>query len=81
MGIKISVTTLSGETTTLNVEASDHIHNVKAKIQDTVNLLWYEMELIFENQPLENGKTISYYNIQKEALLTLVLMNYGAANY
>ncbi len=38
--IKIFVKTLTGKTITLEVEPSDSIENVKAKIQDKVKTSW-----------------------------------------
>jgi ubiquitin-large subunit ribosomal protein L40e len=59
----------AGTTLTLEVEPSDSIESVRAKIQDAEGISPDLMKLFLNNELLEDGRTLSDYNIQAGAYI------------
>lgn len=71
--MQIFVKTPTGKTITLEVEPSDAIETLKARLQERVNVPSDRLRLIFAGRQLEDGRTLSDYNIEKDSTAHIVL--------
>ena len=74
--MKIYVKTLTGNTITIQIEQSDTIENLKAKIEDMEGIPAGQQTFVFKGEGnFDRRKTLSDYYIENESTLHLVLNN------
>lgn len=70
--MQIFVKTRTNYTLTLDVDPSDTIYNIKCKIQHRQGIDPTKQTLTFIGKQLEDGHTLTHYNIQRECIIHLL---------
>jgi ubiquitin len=71
--MQIFLKNLTGKTVSLEVEPSDTIESLKAKIQAKEGIHPNQQRLVFAGKYLENGYLISDFKIQEGSTIHLVI--------
>ena len=75
--MQIFVRTLAGKQIALNVEKTDTVESLKAKIEDKEGIKAKDQRFVFGGKNLQDGNTLGDYNVQENSTLNLVLHMQG----
>jgi ubiquitin C len=71
--MQIFVKTLTGKSIALDVEPTDTIESLKVKIDAREGMEPESQRLLYAGKPLEDDKTLAFYNLQRGSTIFLVL--------
>jgi hypothetical protein len=77
----ISVRTFEGKTITLDVQITDTVQHVKKQIQGKEGIRADLQRLMFANEQMKNGESLSSYGVREDSVLHLVLRKYTIQDY
>ena len=75
--MQMFIKTLTGKTVTVHVQPTYNVEDVKMIIQDKEGIPVDQQRIVFGGKQLEDGLTLTHYNIQREATLHLILRMRG----
>ena len=78
--MKVFVAMLSGRSITIEVDSSDTVANIKAKVQDREGVRPEDQRLLFHGKQLEDEYTLQDYQVMNSSTLHLVMRLRGGAN-
>ena len=76
-GFHIFIKTMNGQTFMLDVGSAYTVKMLKEDFQEKSGYTTNEQKLVFNGAEVEDGRTMSSYNIQKESTLHLILKLQG----
>ena len=79
--MQIFVKTLTDRTLTIEANPSDDVESVKAKVEVHLGIPPQEQRLMHGGRQLQEGRTLSSYNIEDSATLHLVLRLKGGEEW
>ena len=71
--MQICVKTLTGKHVTIEVEPTDLVEDIKAKVHDKEGTPPDQQRLMFAGRVLEDGNTLQDYSIQKDSIIHTIL--------
>jgi hypothetical protein len=72
---------MTGKMLVLEVTPTDTIYNVKKKLQSQEFIPTEVQDLFLAGQSLEDGRTLSNYNIQRDSTLTQRTLTYAICRF
>ena len=73
MTMQVTIRPVFGEPYKLEVEPTDTVENLKAKIQDRQGTPPDQQRLIYRQRPMEDGRIMAEYNLQNDHTIDLAI--------